>query len=313
MRLAILAFVAGAALLQQQAQLVASAPPWVLVAALVLGAALFPPYRTFVAKALFICAAAVAGFTWANALAEVRLAQRLDLAWEGRDVVVIGIVADLPRAAERGTRFLLDIEQATAVEPSAVVSAMSVRRVALTWYKPRQSVGGDDGAAPKRLLQPGERWRFEVPLQRPHGTANPFTFDFERWALERNIGATGYVREKSIPQRLGAVAWRPGYIVDRWRADIRARLAQALRDRPYADVITALAVGDQSGIDAEQWRLFWRSGIGHLISISGLHVTMVAGLFGGLGGWAWRRSSRLMLAVPAQRIAVLAQLPQLSR
>jgi competence protein ComEC len=296
MRLAILAFVAGVALLEQQALLVPQAPPFLLALALTGSAALLWRRGVFAAKALLVCAAVAAGFAWANALAASRLAQRLTPQWEGRDIVVTGVIADLPRADERATRFLID------VDTTAPALASSARRIALSWYRARNAAG----AAPLPILEPGERWQFSVRLKRPHGSANPFTFDFERWALERNIGATGYVRDKVAPLRLAAFVWRPTYLVDRWRTHIRARFAQALRDQPYAEVLTALAVGDQSGIPAAQWRLFWRSGIGHLISISGLHVTMVAGLVGWAAGWAWRRSARLMLAVPAQRIAILA-------
>jgi competence protein ComEC len=306
MRLAILAFVAGAALLQQQSSLFAVAPLWFSIAGLLLAALLLRRFSKFASHALLVIAAAVVGFAWASTLAAARLAQRLDPAWEGRDIVVTGRIADLPHADERGTRFLLDVERVSAVEGDAAAPIpAALGRITLTWYKPRHAAP-EDNAAAELALQPGERWQFAVRLKRPHGTANPYTFDFERWALERNIGATGYVRDKPAPQRVDNEMWPLSYQVDRWRADIRARLLQALQGRPYAEVIVALAVGDQSGIAAAQWRLFWRSGIGHLISISGLHVTMVAGLFGWAAGWLWRRSSRLMLWLPAQRIAVLA-------
>ncbi|MGE5523210.1 MAG: DNA internalization-related competence protein ComEC/Rec2 [Rhodospirillaceae bacterium] len=42
------------------------------------------------------------------------------------------------------------------------------------------------------------------------------------------------------------------------------------------------------------------------MSISGLHITMVSGLAFALCSWAWRRSPRLMLALPARKAAVLA-------
>uniref|UniRef100_UPI0028C44EBD DNA internalization-related competence protein ComEC/Rec2 n=1 Tax=Accumulibacter sp. TaxID=2053492 RepID=UPI0028C44EBD len=56
----------------------------------------------------------------------------------------------------------------------------------------------------------------------------------------------------------------------------------------------------------EQWRLFRQTGVTHLMSISGLHVTMVAALFAALVGWLWRRSTRLMLALPAAKAAIAA-------
>ena len=64
--------------------------------------------------------------------------------------------------------------------------------------------------------------------------------------------------------------------------------------------------GDQRAIQGEFWRVFARTGTTHLMSISGLHVTMVAALVAGLVGTLWRRVPRLMVALPAQRAAVLA-------
>jgi ComEC/Rec2-related protein len=75
---------------------------------------------------------------------------------------------------------------------------------------------------------------------------------------------------------------------------------------PISGFSSALAIGDQQAIPAEQWRLFRQTGVTHLMSISGLHVTMVAALFAGLVGWLWRRSERLMLFLPAPKAAIAA-------
>ncbi|UUZ54662.1 ComEC/Rec2 family competence protein [Massilia sp. H-1] len=49
--------------------------------------------------------------------------------------------------------------------------------------------------------------------------------------------------------------------------------------------------------------MFNRTGVGHLISISGLHITMVAGLFAALASQLWRRSffTRAIAAAAARR------------
>ena len=80
----------------------------------------------------------------------------------------------------------------------------------------------------------------------------------------------------------------------------------ALDGRPYAGVIAALAIGDERAIPAAQWQLFNRTGVGHLISISGLHITFFATLIGAAMYWLWRRSHALTTRLPARKAAAVA-------
>ncbi|MBK5914788.1 DNA internalization-related competence protein ComEC/Rec2 [Rhodocyclus purpureus] len=180
-------------------------------------------------------------------------------------------------------------------------------KLSLSWYHRWDDAeeGGDAEAGAPRI-RPGERWRFVVRLKRPHGNANPHGFDYEAWLFERGLGATGYVRSSPAPQRLDAFVAGPGTLVERARDLIRERFRAALADAPYAGVLVALTIGDQRAIQNHQWQVFNRTGVTHLMSISGLHVTMLAALCAALVNLLWRRSERLLLALPAQRAAVAA-------
>ncbi|MEK7736973.1 MAG: ComEC/Rec2 family competence protein, partial [Pseudomonadota bacterium] len=181
-------------------------------------------------------------------------------------------------------------------------------RISLAWYRGwRRDLeeAREDGPPAAPELHAGERWQLTVRLKRPHGNLNPDGFDYEAWLLEAGIRASGYVRPAADNLRRDAFVMRPGTLVERLREDIRERFLQALPGRPYAGILVALAVGDQRAIDAEQWRLFSRTGITHLMSISGLHVTMFASLAYALLNWLWRRSPKLPLRIPAQRVAVV--------
>ncbi len=70
----------------------------------------------------------------------------------------------------------------------------------------------------------------------------------------------------------------------------------------------ALVIGDQSAIPDAQWRAFTRTGVNHLISISGLHVTMLAALMGWIVASLWRRLPRLTERIPARRAGLAAAL-----
>ena len=296
MRLSILCFALGVWLLQRQAEL----PEWRLPAALlaVLAGLTFSAWRLrgngrLAAAGL---AALLAGFVWAAALAQWRLADRLPTENEGRDILLTGVIAGLPQRYENGVRFEFDVEQAEATVP---------RRVSLAWYaglRPEE----DEARHVLPQIRAGERWQLTVRLKRPHGNLNPHGFDYEAWLFERGIRATGYVRPTEGNRRLEAFVWRPAYAVERLRESIRARFLRALPERDYAGVLVALVVGDQRAIDGGQWQLFARTGISHLMSISGMHVTMVAALGAWLVSLLWRRRPALMLRLPAQKAAAAA-------
>ncbi len=258
----------------------------------------------WLAGILLVLTSAATGFGYAHWQAEVRLSVELPLAWEGRDVEVIGVIASLPTINERGARFEFDIEQ--VLTRGAIVPP----HVSLNWYaeqvRLKEQTRDGNEKRPPPTLKPGERWQITVRLRRPHGTANPHGYDYEAYALERNVRATGYVRFNAENAKRADFVAGFGYRVDRLRLVIRERMNAALAGMPYGGTLVALAIGEQSAIPQDQWKTFWRTGVGHLISISGLHITMVASVAYWLVFRLWARVPMLTLRIPAQRAAVIA-------
>jgi competence protein ComEC len=243
-----------------------------------------------------LLAAGIVGFGYAAARAELRLADALPSEWEGEDISVVGIVDELPQFSPRGARF------AFAVERVETGGAIVPSRLSLSWYAAQRKDGSVD-ALP--AIAGGERWQLVVRLKRPHGTVNPHGFDVEAWMLENRIRATGYVRTDDRNRRQDAFAGRAMDHVLRTRESIRTRILAALPAAPYAGVIVALTIGDQRAISESQWRVFNRTGIAHLISISGLHVTVFATLAAGLAFALARRSVALTSRIPARKVAAI--------
>src|SRR5690348_2325327 len=148
MRLFALAFVAGAFLLQQQRSL-----PEVRFALLGLAGALawrLAAGRPLLAAMLAFASGLALGFGYAAWRAELRLAEALPAAREGRDVVVSGVVSGLPQERTEGTRFLFDVEDwGTAARGGAALPST----LSLAWY-------AHDEAMPHVVAC--ERWRFTV-------------------------------------------------------------------------------------------------------------------------------------------------------
>ena len=309
MTAAIVAFALGVWWLQQQAVLpgVTELPAWLWGLVVIVGAVcavgmLRAPVvvRRALRSVIFPVAAFVLGFTWAAGCAHLRMNDRLAPELEGRDLVVSGVVSSLPVIGERSVRFEFDIE---GTRDNA---QRLPRKLLLTWYRGEFSRSADDH--PALLLDtvhPGERWTFTVRLKRPHGSVNPHGFDYEAWLMERGIGATGYVRQRGEQRKSGN---RNSFSdrVEQLREAVRARFLAVLGETTGAGVLIALAVGDQHAIGAEDWRLFSRTGVTHLMSISGLHVTLISGLAAALVSFGWRRSPGLALHLPARKAAAAA-------
>ena len=294
LQLALLAFALGVVVLQTQPTL--PDPHLALCIPLLALLWMLLARRTRLAVFVLALAAGSGGFYYAAWRAELRLADALPAAYEGRDIRLVGVIDELPQSTDRGTRFAFAVESAIPAE-AGVPS-----RVSLAWYS-----GFAAGAASDvPVLHAGERWMLAVRLKRPHGTVNPHGFDVEAWLLVNNLRATGYVRKDEANRRIDAFAGRAEDYVARARETVRDRILRALGDRPYAGVIAALAIGDERAIPSGQWLLFNRTGIGHLISISGLHVTFFATLIGALVFRAWKSSHALTLRLPARKAAAIA-------
>jgi len=293
-------FTMGVWLLQQQATLPDFDYAWLLIGILLL----YPlhqqsdsirPFIFRAANTLLVAAIALTlGFYHAAWTGEKRLAISLPDAWQGRDIDVSGVVAELPHSGERGLRFAFDVEK-------TMTSKISVpQHIYLSTYF--------DAKNPPPQVHAGERWRLTVRLKQPHGSSNPHTPDFELWALENNVRAIGYVNNRGNNIRLDARADGLRYLIESWREVVRDKFNATLGHAPYRGVLTALAVGDQGSIPQAQWQIFTRTGINHLISISGLHITMLSGLGYALVYYLWRCSTRLTLSLPARKAAAVAAL-----
>lgn len=271
MRTAAIAFLGGILAAQQLAALPSLYWAWLLLPALLL---------VLLQPRWLILAFLVGGFVWACFRADLILQQRLPSALEGRDVAIEGYVADLPQPTEYGSRFLFHVESAQAGGGAAIVP----RRI-------RLALGGD---LPARA---GDRWRFTVRLIRPHGLQNPGGFDYEATLFRERVRATGYVRSEPPPLHLGEGGMR--YRIDRWRQQLGERMRSLMPDSAFAGLIVALANGDGGGVSDTQWETLRATGTLHLVAISGLHISLVAGLTYWLVRLLWSLPGVTVLWLPA--------------
>ncbi len=272
----------------------------------IVGAARVQRMGAAVRGAALLLACAGAAFALVGLRACLFDTQRLNPALEGRDVQVVGVVRDLTQSNAMGLRFRLQVESAKLDGQPVLLPP----RIDVAWYKgpaPR-GAGADlpdwELQRQPQNLQPGERWQLTLRVKAPHGSRNPQGFDYELWLWEQGVQATGYVRSgaRDAPPALLASTWN--YPVASLRQQVRARILAQVPNAQAAGLIAALVVGDQAAIERADWDVFRATGVAHLVSISGLHITMFAWGAMALAAWAWRRSQRLCLWLPASSAAL---------
>ena len=187
-------------------------------------------------------------------------------------------VADMPRSDGRRVQFAA----------KAVDSGGRTFDLLLSDYK-------------RREWAVGSRWRITARVHPVVGELNLRGLNREAWALSNGIGGVGTVGADRVLLHDGS-----GWGIAVWRSRISRNWRQADADGGLSDgigLMRALSVGEQSALRPELWQAFRPLGLTHLVSISGLHVTMVAVLF----AWLAKRLLACSPRLPARpRVWVLA-------
>jgi len=160
---------------------------------------------------------------------------------------------------------------------------------------------------PARRWRYGERLRVETRLRAPRNFENPGRFDYVGHLARQGVLVTASAWNGDQVERLPGRARGLRARLERWRDGLAAAMAAAVPP-PEGAVLRALIVGDEEGIDADLREAFTRAGVVHVLSISGLHVGLVAAAGFALARRLLGRSERLLLAVDVARLAALLSL-----
>ena len=127
-------------------------------------------------------------------------------------------------------------------------------------------------------VQPGDGVSLRARLRPPQGPVIPGGYDFARAQFFAGIGATGFGIGKIHPASIGTppISVVLAATVHRWRGALSRRIQETLAGDAGA-VASALIVGHRRGISDEVEEALRRSGLAHILAISGLHMALVAG------------------------------------
>lgn len=197
------------------------------------------------------------GVLWAAWHAQLGLAARLPPHFSGVALRVSGRVAGLPQDLGDARRF----EFAVRSVRRGGSEGPRLRRITLVDYDGRVD------------LAAGAKCTLYVRLRPPRGASNPAGIDAERALFARRIDATGYLLAHPMN---GCVSEPFVGAGARLRSRIAAAIGASVEDPGTAAVLRALAVGERAALSDRQWQVLQTTGTTHIVSISGLHVSMVA-------------------------------------
>ncbi|WP_051329446.1 ComEC/Rec2 family competence protein [Geminicoccus roseus] len=154
------------------------------------------------------------------------------------------------------------------------------------------------------FLAPGDRIRIRARLEAPQPPALPGGYDWARDAWFQGLGAVGWSLGAPVLLQAGGQDDGLALAVEELRSALSARIAGATPG-PAGAVAAALVTGQRGAVDDAIWQDMQRSGLAHLISISGLHFTLVAGVVFFLARWGLALCPPLCRRLPAQKGAAI--------
>lgn len=162
-------------------------------------------------------------------------------------------------------------------------------------------------------LQPGDSLVARAYLKRPESFRSPGAFDYQRHLAFQGILASGFSRSPHFVHKLEERQnfWqRLRYAPERARRSI-GRLIDGAVAEEHRGLYRAILIGDASAIGDEAMESFKASGTVHILSISGLHMTIIGSLLYTGFYWLLSRSEWLLINCQLRKWAAFLCLPAL--
>ncbi|MEL6422849.1 MAG: ComEC/Rec2 family competence protein, partial [Pseudomonadota bacterium] len=238
-----------------------------------------------------------AGLIWGSAgafaaalRADLVQAPVLSKPLEGR--AAVGFLEAIEPRLPKGWRLTLRLK---ALE--GVASDARPRRIRIVW-------AGD------HAVRIGDAVRVRVFLRPPPIPVRPGGYDFARRAYFDQIGAVGFA--VSRPERVRDLPRRPTLLagvasIGAVRRLIAERVERAVPGETGA-LINALIVGERGRVSEPTLEHLRRSGLSHLLAISGMHMAMIAGALFAMLRVFFAAVPALALRFPIKKLAALAAL-----
>lgn len=185
--------------------------------------------------------------------------------WDGRKQVYYGVVETVP--SPKGKTLRAEVRVASVFNPADTLGGRVVNRSVLLYWMP-------DSLAP--ALRCGDSVCFYARISRPD--FKEARFDYAEYLMRKGISGTAMAFAgdwQRLPNRSGLTFRQKAAGVQRQITDMYRRWG--LKDETLA-VVSALTVGETDGLTPEIKAVYNATGASHVLSLSGLHVGILAGM-----------------------------------
>ncbi len=193
-------------------------------------------------------------------LSNRRSSELTALAEQRARVTVEGTVLEPPIFWEEGARAVVRVDRLQGAEEGKAAG----EKIRVTVYKPETA------------LAPGDRILFPARLRAFNNFDNPGRYDYALAMEARGLSCSASVTEgrRIVPLGKGDLSF-PFELLERARKPIREFFVERLSPRNQA-LFQALILGEQEGVRPDLRESFAVTGLGHVLSVSGLHIALVA-------------------------------------
>lgn len=203
------------------------------------------------------------GFFWGVFSGYQMLDNQLRESDEGVLFTISGWVEGLPQTNDKSVRFWLVTDKWFTAQGDLITKTMP-KKIQLNYYF--------SASKPSLPIKPNDHLKVRVKLKASRGMVNFSGFDYQVWLMRKGIGATGSVVEVVEHSQIGVNSLQS--MIDLWRWNLKDNILNA--SVIHEGVLTALLIGENDYISADDWLLMQRTGTSHLIAVSGLHVGFLA-------------------------------------
>ncbi len=224
-------------------------------------------------------------------------ADNISKLWENpREAVLIGTLARMVTGDSHGQSIIVDSAFLGEKDNDQLtpVSGKVLLKLKEGW--PETITAGDSFAA-------------RAIFKKPAAAKSPGLFDYEKYLAEKEIYLIGTVKSPLLIHEIDSPLHRDifthfFYSIERLRISIAGFLTKSL-PQDHAALYKAVLLGDKSSIAPVLLDNFRRSGVAHILAISGMHMALLGFFLFSLFYFLTRLSTRLILATNVRKLSMI--------